>query len=187
VFTNADCRRVFTRGLVAITCVTSLAGAPRALAASAAEARALTVITLDGHSAPFGKILRAQRPSAAVVLFWSLYQPESRRALKALDRHARQLGETGFSVLTVALPEYKESPSAVSEFLARAAVRSNTVMDPTGALLEAYSRADRAKTVLPLAVVLTADGDVKGIVTGWSARWVDSVDEIVSRSEKAKP
>jgi hypothetical protein len=173
------------RGVIVILSALALAGTPRTVA-SAGEAARVNVLTLEGQSIAFGKILASQRPRAAVVLFWSLYQPESRRALKALDRHSRSLHERGFSILTVALPEYKESPSAVAEFLSRASVRANTVMDPTGALVEVYSGADRSKTTLPLTVVLSTDGSVMGIVPGWSDGWAEAVDDIVARAEKAK-
>jgi len=166
-----------------VVCATMLVLPPSR--AAEANLRTVSIVTLEGRSLPFGSVLQPHR--AHVLLFWSLYQPESRRALKAFDRLTRDLAEHGAATLTVALPEYKESPGAVTEFLSRAHVGTRTIMDPSGELFRALTRPGRREARLPTAVLLREDGTAGGVVEGWSDEWAESILALVERPGKSRP
>jgi hypothetical protein len=116
----------------------ALAGASVALDSGSVRAVTLAdlggepVVGLDGRGWRLDEVLPSEPDGEVILLFWSLYEPESRRALRALDRALE--GEASLRVLALAVPEYRESPATVAEFLARARVGFPAYVDPGGGI-----------------------------------------------------
>jgi hypothetical protein len=143
---------------------------------------ALALLSLDGERTTLAESL-GEAPSGAIVLFWSLYQPDSRRALRALDQLVAE-DALAVPVLTIEVPEYREGPGVVAEFVARAGIRVPVLFDPDGAVLRAVGALAGGNDRLPATWLIEPDGTVELL----AARWLDAYPEIVrERMARRRP
>jgi len=125
----------------------------------------LSLWDLEGEQVVLADRLSAETPT--VVLFWSLYQPDSRRALHALDEVV-SAAEGRLSALAVEIPEYREGPDAIRAFLERAGVALPVLVDPDGAVRAAAAASAGGGDVLPLTFLYRADASLTLIAGGWN-------------------
>lgn len=163
-------RRPRRRGAAIATAL--LWSALLAPAAPAVDMSELSLWDLDDARVAVTDVLSSDGPT--VVLFWSLYQPESRQALRALDLLVRE-GDLGAPALCVEIPEYREGPDAVAEFISRARVRLPAFVDPEGTALRAMSEVAGGGRQLPATYLARPDGSLELIVSSWVERY----DELV--------
>ena len=101
------------RALVVIVCLgVAWAGVGADAAVSAdsdvelglSQARPIPLISLSGERVRLGQILGDQLPrDGVVILVWSMYQPDSRRALRAVDQISGELSSPSSDIVFVAV------------------------------------------------------------------------------------
>jgi len=134
------------------------------------------LVALDGERVTLDDLLPGH-PDGVVLLFWSLYEPSSRRALRSLDRALD--GDDRLVAITIEVPEYRESPQAVAEFLGRARVGLPAVLDPGGRLRARLSGStEAAGDAYPQLYVF----DGSGALVDVHVATADGVDDLVSRA-----
>ncbi len=167
--------------------------------AVSSAAREVALVDGDARSVPFGELLDSAADGGArvqIVLFWSLYEPLSRRSLRSLDLYLED-ADDGVVAIGVAIPEYREGPDAIAEFARKARVTLPIYLDPDGRLLRALTReaspeerpapspatrsAD-ARPELPTTVVLGPDGAVGALLTGEHAATPEALGAAISRA-----
>ncbi len=139
----------------------------------------VSLVDLDGAPHTLNEVVGDSVPEAGVViLYWSMFQPESRRALRAFDILAAEGRERDFPArfLALALPEYRELPEQVDEFLNRAQVKLPVFIDPGGRAMEAILKAlGTSGPITPMCLHISADGKLAHRYDGWTDRTVERI------------
>lgn len=135
------------------------------------------LITLDGESVTLDALLPTELDGGVVLLFWSLYEPASRRALRAVDRALE--ADDPLTAIAIEVPEYRESPQAVAEFLTRAQVTLPAVLDPGGRLRARLGGASpTAGDAYPQLFVFDRSGELVDVHVGTA----DGIDDLLTRA-----
>jgi hypothetical protein len=146
----------------------------------------LPLLTLDGDAISAEDTPLLSPPAGGlVVLFWSLYQPESRRALRDVDLLSRAVAEQGArtAFLAVEVPEYRERPESVAEFLERARVRLPVVMDPEGKVFRGVASAIAIREARTPIVLVLSETDVFLAESGWDGEAQKALTAAVARAQ----
>lgn len=146
----------------------------------------LPLLTLDGDAISAEDTPLLSPPvGGLVVLFWSLYQPESRRALRDIDLLSRGVADQGARTvfLVVEVPEYRERPESVAEFLERARVRLPVVMDPEGKVFRGVAAAVAIREPRTPVVLVLSTTDVLLAERGWGGEVQKALTGAVARAQ----
>ena len=153
------------------------------------QARPIPLVSLSGERVRLGQILGDQLPrDGVVILVWSMYQPDSRRALRAVDQISGEFSSPSSDIVFVAveIPEYRESPQAVAAFVSKARVALPVYLDPTGRVFEALAELGGGQGTLPETYHILENGTVRTVYTGWADAYPDRVERQIRRNLAGK-
>ena len=110
---------------------------------------------IDANGKPL--LLRDLRGQALVINFWATWCEPCREEMPSLAL----LAQSQSGKLRVLAVNFKESPTAVNQFVAATGLTIPTLRDPDGALARAWGI-----RVFPSTVLVGADGKVHSVVRG---------------------
>ena len=110
---------------------------------------------IDANGKPL--LLKDLRGQALVINFWATWCEPCREEMPSLAL----LAQSHNGKLRVLAVNFKESPAAVSQFVAATGLTIPTLRDPDGALARAWGI-----RVFPSTVLIGADGKVHSVVRG---------------------
>ena len=110
---------------------------------------------IDANGKPL--LLKDLRGQALVINFWATWCEPCREEMPSLAL----LAQSQSGKLRVLAVNFKESPAAVSQFVATTSLTIPTLRDPDGALARAWGI-----RVFPSTVLVGADGKVHSVVRG---------------------
>lgn len=141
-----------------------------------------SLVALSGNAATLSDLVPEPVPERGVLLVvWSLYQPESRRAVRDLEVFRRDHdGADRPVVVGVAIPEYREGPEAIRAFLAQAEVRFAVLVDPTRAVPRALAPAVGDMDTLPHTLWVGPGGRVHSVAVGWRTSFREDLDRVIA-------